>query len=576
MSALDRLADLLRSGSDAGQRPLPVDSTIDTVILQLERNTRSGTQAHVPEDLQQQAIRRFWETQRFENLKDARLVSFGMCVPSRTSGPCIMEDRKRFQAVLDCQTGVDQWLGEPRWYRRCYQGLVRSYFTYDPNIKNAPTVGRKNWGDLRDYLHDRTRNIVDKTLNPDWVVTADRNRQLFSDDPCAPYAKAVLQGDTSTIDQLCEQLGVIKASWFLKELVLAQVRQATKLGHERFKELIPNLTELLAGNSVLRDRGLILMLNKYASVAQPGISEPLRNAAVDWWGNPWLPSNEMRWGGVASAAREMVSEWLKREFIEAFFTKLAEDGVGDRRRANFWLRFVKSMDNIQFALGARALYSNDRDFVALRHKMKGLFTELKTTDSSNNAFVMTMGDLVAVEFGGMNNAFYGYDTRNALPFNLTQPVVTTKNADNSLKHSQRILWMPHKDGIKGWTYWEEMFEATLKQEFDIKPNTAALRVSVPVKRTPPAPQPTTHPISAPVPWRAPLPLPQAMSASVHATGGFNMEALASLARNRRLTIDNLCEKNGNLWVRTNDSDLYVNQVLLEWKFNYRPGKGWWR
>lgn len=555
---------------------MPVECGIDAVIAQLERYTRTGNGPVVPADLQHQAVRRFWETQRFENLRDARLVSFGMCIPSVPSGPCVMEDRKRFHAVLDSKTGVDQWLGDPRWYRRCYQGLVRSYFTYDAMRDAVPAIGRQNWGDLRDYLNDRTRNIVDQKVNPQWVTTAVGNRQLFTEDPCAPYAQAVLAGDTSVVDSLCEQLGVIKASWFLRELVLAQVRQATKFGHERFKELIPALLELLGRNQVLRDRGLILLLDKYAGAPQPGLNEPLRNAAVEWWGNPWLPSNEMRWGGVVRAAREMVAEWLKREFIEAFFTKLAEDGVGDQRRANFWLRYAKNMDNVQFALGTTALYSTDRDFVALRKKMKGLFTELKTNDNSNNAFVMTMGNLVAVEFGGMGNAFYGYDTRKTLPFNLSQPVVTTVNAKNSLKHKQRILWMQHHDGIRGWTRWEQMFEATLKKNFGIEPHAIPRRVaakavaaSLPQVLTP---QPSTSLPESHIP----VFITTTGTATSHSTPPFNTDALASLVKARRLTVRDLRTDNGNLWVLTDDKDLYVNKVLLDWKFKYRHGKGWWR
>jgi hypothetical protein len=313
------------------------------------------------------------------------------------------------------------------------------------------------------------------------------------------------------------------------------------------------------------------MLDKYASVAQPSIDESLRNAAVEWWGNPWLPSNEMRWGGVVPKAREMVAEWLKREFIEAFFTKLAEDGVGDRRRANFWLRYAKSMGNIQFALGTRALYSTDRDFVALRQKMAGLYTELKTTDSSNNAFVMTMGPLVAVEFGGMGNAFYGYDERRLLPFDMSKPVLTTKDVRNSLKHSQRMLWMQHQDGIKGWNTWEEMFEATLRTEFDIRPNVVPDRV--PARA---AAKPAFAPV-APFPQALPAqPVSRPPLSSVPAANGFSIDSLKALARARNLTVDDLSVKNGNLWVRTDDSDLYVNKVLLDWRFQYRPGKGWWR
>jgi hypothetical protein len=573
MSALDRLAGLLRPSVGAGARPLPLDTSIDKVIADLERHAKGGSLAAVPQDLQEQAVRRFWDVQRFDTLRDARLVSFGMCVPSRPAGPCIMEDRQRFRAVLDDRDGVGQWLDDPRWFRRCYQGLVRSYFTYDAFADKVPTVGRQNWGDLRDYLNERTRNIVDKKINPEWVTTAVGNRQLFGDDPCAPYAAAALEGDTDAIDHLCEQLGVIKASWFLRELVLAQVRQVTKLSHEPFKEHIPMLVRLLDDNLVLRDKGLILVLDKYASVAQPAIDEALRNAAVDWWGNPWLPSNQMRWGGVTPKAREMVAEWLKREFIEAFFTKLAEDGVGDRRRANFWLRYVKSMGNVQFALGARALHSRDKDFVILRQKMKGLYVELKATDSSNNAFIMTMGSLVAVEFGGMGNAFYGYDERRVLPFDMSKPVVTAVNAHNSLKHRNRMLWMQHQDGILGWNKWEEMFEATLKEKFDIKPHAVKHRVSSPAV-APKAATSTATPHSTVPELLMPM-LGQGAAPGI-GTNRFSLESLTALARSRNLTVDDRTDKNGALWIRTDDEDRYVNKVLLDWKFTYKQGKGWWR
>lgn len=579
MTALSRLSGLLQSNLKVAEERFKPAEELDPVIASLRKHNKTGTGASVPDDLQLAAVRRFWDSQRLETLRDARLVCFGMCVPSRPTGPSIMEDRQRFQAVLDQQTGVDQWANDPRWYRRCYQGLVRSYFTYDAKLEHAPAIGKRNWGDLRDYLNARNSNIVDKQVNPDWVTAAVANRQLFGDDPCLPYASDVLFGDTSKIDQLCEQLGVVKSSWFLRELVLAQVRQATKLSYERFKELIPRLVDLLAANIVLRDQGLILLLDKYATEAQPGLNESLRNASVEWWGNPWLPSNETRWGGVVPAAREMVSEWLKREFIEAFFTKLAEDGVGDRRRANFWLRYVKSMDNIQFALGARALHSKDRDFEALRKKMKGLYTELRTADSSNNAFIMTIGDLVAVEFGGMGNAFYGYDVRRTLPFDASRPVGTTVNAQNSLKHKNRMLWMQHQDGIKGWSKWEDMFEATLQRHFNIRPNLASQRAvsGLGTRSSGHLSQPT-HVATPPKSER--LTQPDAnfveMARDISSGSDVNLAALHSFATAHRLTIDDRREMNGNLWVRTDDSNGRMNKVLSDWGFRYKPGKGWWR
>ena len=143
----------------------------------------------------------------------------------------------------------------------------------------------------------------------------------------------------------------------------------------------------------------------------------------------------------------MVAEWLKLEFIETFFTLLAEEGTGDRRRLEFWKRYVNQIDHINFALGNDARSSSTKDFAVLREKMQGLTVPLIDPISSNNAFIMTIGDLVVVEFSGRANALYGYDGRQGLPFDLERPVVVVKDGRNSLKNSERRLWLKHRDGI---------------------------------------------------------------------------------------------------------------------------------
>ncbi|MDO9479796.1 MAG: EH signature domain-containing protein [Hydrogenophaga sp.] len=542
---------------------LPSDSGIDDVISRLKGYVQGSGQPHVHTDHVYQAVLQFWESLRFDNLRDARLISFGMCTPIQPSGSCIMEDRQRFLAVLDMNSGVDQWISTPRSYRRCYQGLVRSYFTYDSQIETASTVGRQNWKQLRDYLSEHSHYINDKINNPGWVIEALKNQQLFSEEPCAQYAKELLSGDSTLVDHMCEQLGIIKASWFMRELILAQVLQATKLAHEEFTVLIPRLLELLGDYPVLRDRGLILVLDRYAKLPLPNPHQMLTDVAVEWWGNPWLPSNDTRWGGVSTDARKMVSEWLKREFIEAFFTKLAQDGVGDPRRANFWLRYVKSMDNIQFALGATVQNSRDKDFIVLRQRMKGLTTDLLATDSSNNAFVMTMGNLIAVEFGDMGNAFYGYDRSSGLlPFDMSEPVFTKMNVKNSLKHSSCSMWLNHKDGIHGWTRWEEMFEATIREHYGISSGAA----STPTARATPAPRTPPKPAATP------------SLASTDTVLPYSRDALNRFASMRNLRVDDFASNGigGNLWVRTNDDDFQVSKVLRSWNFKYKPDKGWWK
>ncbi len=564
MSVLLNLRSLLQASVEIGNRPLPTENSIDEVISTLQKRVGFGLPAPT-DDLQRQAVYRFWNSQRIENLKEARLVSFGLCIKANSAGDCIMEDRQRFRAVLDNQVGVGQWLNEPRLYRRCHQGLIRSYFTYDSMVDDAPAVGKKNWSDLRDYLSVHTADIKDERLNPDWVSVVLENSDLFSENPYQRYVTSLLDGNTALLDNICSNLGVTKDSWFLRELILAQVRQAISRDHNTFISLLPRLLQLLTGNEVIRDRGLVLILNRYARISEQALNQTLQDFSVKWWGNPWLPSNRARWGGVEPETKEMVSNWLKREFIEAFFSKLAKDGVGDKRRANFWLKYVKSMSNIQFALGSTARSSNDKDFVVLRKKMEGLHTALIDSNPSNNAFVMTIGDLVAVEFGGMGNAFYGYDTKRTLPFDMSKPVLTTKNIANSLKHDSHILWMRHQDGIKGWNRWEEMFEATLNKHFHISPQIERmLPDSLAVTSTSP---PTQQSIFIP---------PVIQKAINDEESQFSYAALKNVAAKYGLKIEDNITVGGNLWVRTDNQNIKVNKILRAWNFIYKPRKGWWK
>lgn len=550
MSPLDELASMLAPGTAQSARPFVVDHGIDKVLETLKARAKTSGSGTVPEDLQIAAVRMFWESQSVQSFRDAYQLSWALCVPHKIDGPCILEDRGRFQKILN---GVSSWEARPAAFRRCYQGLMKSYFTYDTG--SAPSAGRQNWADLRDFLQGRSHLIKDSRSNPDWVTTAVGNTQLFSESPCDRYVDALLNGDNSAIDHLCEQLGIAHTSWFLRELVLAQVRGATKLGHGEFVGLLPRLLDLLGKNEVLRDRGTVMVLDRYAKVPNQQLHQGLRDSSVLWWGNPWLPSNETRWGGVTEPARTMVSDWLKLEFIETFFTKLAEDGMGDRRRMDFWKRYVKSIDNIQFALGSFARTSRERDLVVLRKKMAGLICELDAA-GANNAFVMTMGKLIAVEFSGMGNALYGYDAQKHVPFDTSKPLRLGVDSRNSLKHkNERILWLSHQDGIHGWDAWEPMFEATLRKKFGIAPETANPRIT---RATAQAPETVRQ---------SPINIP------------YSPDALDRLARENFLVIEDKKKDGGNLWLRTSGSTTMpraVEQQLKQWGFTLKLGKGWWR
>ena len=591
MDALGRLKSLLSAGSEEPlARPWAVEETIDSHIAHLEHYLRNGVGAYVPRDLQEEAVRRFWTSKRIDNLKDARLISFGIALPVGPRRLRVIEDRERFPALLD---GVNQYLPTPKQYRRCYQGLLSGYFVYDPEADETPKTGRENWEALRSYLSKRSRRVLDGARNPQWADSLQQHLTLLGEDPCIRYGAPLLAGEHSAVDELREVLSISDSSWFMRKLFLAQIRSAVGKFDDEFLNLLYRVLDLLQENELIRDEGLALVLNRFALLKSPPLAVPLRDAAVSWWGNPWLQSNAMRWGRVTPKARAMVAEWLKLEFIEAFFTLLAEEHTGDNRRLEFWARYVGSISEIHFALGAEARDNRSPDFQVLRKKMAGLVVPLQDNVRTNNAFIMRMESLVIVEFSGYSNACYGYKANEALPFRFDMPVVLPKDIKNSLKHSNRELWLAHQDGVRGFETWEERFEAELAKGYRIMPKSAASRpvaMTRPTQTpTPPpqarrtAPQPAspraTQPASTPTaPPSRSRNTDVAWDIAVWKTTKYSRKALSEFAERFGLQIEDLTPPphGGNLWVRTDDSHLFINEVLLKWGFEYKNAKkGWW-
>lgn len=590
MDALDRLRSRLAAGSAQPlARPWAVEGTIDSHIKHLERHLREGAGAYVPKDLQEEAVRRFWTSRRVDNLKDARLVSFGVALPVGPQRLRVIEDRDRFPALLE---GVDQFLPAPKQYRRCYQGLLSGFFTYDGEAAETPKAGRENWEALRSYLGKRSRRVLDGERNPQWADSLQQHQTLLSDDPCGRYGAELLAGQHAAVDELREVLHISDSSWFMRKLYLAQVQAAVGKSDADFLGLLYRVLDLLQENELIRDEGLALVLNRFAPLKPPPLAIPLRDAAVNWWGNPWLQTNAMRWGRVTPEAQAMVAEWLKLEFIEAFFTLLTEEHTGDNRRLAFWARYVNSIEDIHFALGASARDNSSADFQALRKKMTGLVVALQDNDRSNNAFIMRMGPLVVVEFSQYKHACYGYDAKRALPFRFDMPVVLPKDSKNSLKHSAHKIWLAHQDGVRGFENWEERFEAELEQGFGIKPKAAKSKPVV-MARPPQPPAPPATPVrpapqAEPPRARTPAPPPAptirsrdtgtAWDIASWKTTNYSRKALSQFAERFGLEVADLTPPphGGNLWVRTDDSNLGINEVLLKWGFEFKNAKkGWW-
>src|ERR1700722_7725936 len=125
MSELGALRAMLQPGIDEGRRPMSEVPAIDEVLERLRSRCAQGTSGKVPEEFQLEAVLRFWDSLQIPKFRDTYLLSWGLCLPVRKDGPCILEDRDRFRRVL---IAVDKEKPRPKAFRRCYKGLLKNYF----------------------------------------------------------------------------------------------------------------------------------------------------------------------------------------------------------------------------------------------------------------------------------------------------------------------------------------------------------------------------------------------------------------------------------------------------------------
>jgi hypothetical protein len=226
---------------------------------------------------------------------------------------------------------------------------------------------------------------------------------------------------------------------------------------------------------------------------------------------------------------------------------------------DFWKRYSKAIHHMEFALGSFARQSEEPDFLALRKKMTGLICTLDAS-GANNAFIMRMGNLVAVEFSEMG-ALYGYDARKGVPFDTAKPVRLPQFETNSLKQkSKAVLWLKHQDMNAG--PWEENFAELLRRDFGITPNP---RPAAPVRS-----RRASTSMERPAEGQ-----PQTRSAPAHDTE-YSRHALAEFARLKDLRVEDRSTVGGSLWVRAGMNDPEVVARLSSWGFRHRANKGWWR
>lgn len=470
MTQLDTLRTRLLSAFELGLRR--ADGWTDPVatkrMLERVRQRHDGPGSPPDPATIASAVAHFRRTGQTDGWRGLKRVCFGAGALDER-GWCVLSDKPLRDRLIALAQGQE----EPRKRVKCFQALLSSYWSFP--LASADEKSKAGWLALREWLNSRLQSVVsDATRTPGWLSTLMANQNLLRDNPCAKYGAKLLAGDGSDFNAVITGLGIPSDSWVPEEAVIAQMKAGSALDHDKFTDALQRLLPIATGKTgivkskSLQTRCVAILVSRYAKVPRQPEHMALRDAAVTVIGNPWL--RRSTWdasvvderGRPDDGAREMVYGWLKRRLIKDFFELLSEDGVGDSRRLDYWLRFEPFIDDMWFALGANARRRRDENFEDFRNRAKGRLLNLESTTADNNAFVMRMGDHVAVEFGEKNNALYVFRL-DGLPPAVSQKLLSGKErADvtiHQLKSSERALMIKrHRDSPRAMKSWEQKFD----------------------------------------------------------------------------------------------------------------------
>lgn len=452
MSAWRNLERALQDAMVAEAEEFSIPAALTRELEALKRMLGGSGSHSPPRDLLQEAVSLFRQTGELPNLSTARSVCYGSAIRFGQTEPPLIEVAIFRNLLLT----IDEYRDEPRRYRRCYKGLLHTYFIYDG--EEAPESGRRNWTYLRGYLEQHRGAVRAEGVTPDWVETIDDHANLLSEDPVSKYGPELLEGRTEIVRRIQDALGIDSASWFGRKLVLAQIEAASHEYDEGFRKHVHALLKLIAGYQLLENIGLQLVLNRYAQIRDPMLHPELRDRALASWGSPWLEQKKVNWSRVSPDAQRLMTTWIKRDIIRNFFEVLSEDRQTDKRRLKFWLQYHDQIDDMYFALGRNVSAARSTDIQQLRAKMED--RHLRLVDGGgphNNAFIMLMGKYIVVEFGSKGNACFIFDKAN-LPFTLEGDIAGDRMG---LKHDSREHRLLHMDGSD--LTWESKFRRILAQ-----------------------------------------------------------------------------------------------------------------
>jgi len=397
-----------------------------------------------PQEMRLEALRRLRLAKELTE-REWRMVFYGLADndPLYPDRPILLEDDVFFPEV---DNAIMKRLESKELKRKDWAALCSSYFAYQHESPEA----NPHWCVLRGHIA-QGYSVVKAAIRREksWMKTIEFYHDIFTPQAGGVISQQLLSGENNSLSSLEKIAQIPDGSWLWKRIFTVLLAQLDTLDDPQFLEKISWLLGLAAQWLRFRDDIMTATLTRYYhSTYRDQAHTALKQAALEYWDNPQLKSQQNKWNQyVPEPVAAMVRGWLARQDLMHFFELLRGNGDVDQARLHYWLRFANQMGFTRIVMGPDAWHDRGSDFMKFREENRGRLSHLRGGRSFDNAMIMQINDYIFVEFSGTGNAMYAYRVGQA-PFN---PETSSLDINIHLKDKYRnVLRLPHTPRAEGY------------------------------------------------------------------------------------------------------------------------------
>ena len=294
------------------------------------------------------------------------------------------------------------------WRDSYISGLLDCY------LSNWDSKNRNSFSILSSFLTDKIRNYQgSRSL----FQTIKANSKFFEKDRGDLDLGATLAILKKPVSEAAKHLS-LPDHWITYPYFSGVINGYFEKSKNRIENTLEDISLALEAhsNSTKATKTNKLIVGKiicYTSNSNEYIQNKVKDIAFKLVGDPGIISNWRPYEGATqsevdtiNSAREILNEWVTRQFINVFFEKC----INDNRRKRFWLHYTKKITSFK-VFGPNHIKRKLKTDSRITEYVDGRF---HTVDSNRDisAFMFMIGNHKMIEFSDPGYAFYAYNSNN--------------------------------------------------------------------------------------------------------------------------------------------------------------------